>query len=104
MSNPYVEINQPLLTSIPKELGKLANSLAAGAREVGFFKNAQKCAGHQNWRRSQQERIQQPHSSVMQRSMDYLLPFHKDWKRRNERLPSAMGLTHMEISRRSLFM
>ena len=35
MFTPYVEINHPLLTSIPQELGKLANSLAARAKEVG---------------------------------------------------------------------
>ena len=40
-STPYVAINHPLLTSIPQELGKLANSLAVRAREVGFF---QTCA------------------------------------------------------------
>ena len=33
---PYVQINHPLLTSMPQEIGKLANRLAARAREVGF--------------------------------------------------------------------
>ena len=36
-STPYVAINHPLLTQIPQELDKLANSLAVRAREVGFF-------------------------------------------------------------------
>ena len=53
----YVEIKYPLLTSIPQEIGKLANILATPENEVGFFKRAQKYGGHRNWRRSQQERI-----------------------------------------------
>ena len=37
MSTPYIVINHPLLASIPQELGKLSNSLAAHSIEVGFF-------------------------------------------------------------------
>ena len=41
-STPYVETRHPLLTSIPQDLGKLANSLAARAKEVGFFSTCTK--------------------------------------------------------------
>ena len=60
-STPYVEIHQPLLTSIPQELGKLDKSLAARTKEVVFFRRSQRRAGHRNWRRSQQECIQRSH-------------------------------------------
>ena len=42
--NPNVAINHPLLTSIPQELGKLANSLAVWAIEVDFFIHAHRTA------------------------------------------------------------
>ena len=49
MSTLYLDIHHPLLISIPQELGKLANSLAGQAKEMGFFRCAQRCAVHQNW-------------------------------------------------------
>ena len=61
----YVEIKQPIITSITKELGKLANILAERPREVGFTKNAHKCEVTQNWIRFQQERTMRPHYSAM---------------------------------------
>ena len=60
-STPYIEIHHPLFTSISQELGKLDNILSEQAKEVVFLRRAQMCAGHQNWRHSQQERIQRPH-------------------------------------------
>ena len=42
---PYVSINHPLLTSILQELDKLANSLAAWAKEVGFFQTCTEVQG-----------------------------------------------------------
>ena len=51
-STPYVAINHPFLTSIPQDLGKLANSLDSRAREVEFFKHAHKCADPHIWRKS----------------------------------------------------
>ena len=47
-STPYIVIYHPLLTSIHQELGKLANSLAARVKEVGFFKHSQKYTGPHN--------------------------------------------------------
>ena len=78
MSTPYVAIKHHLLTSIRQEKGKLADSLAARAIEVGFFKHAWKCAGPQNWIRSHQELIQRYHSYAMYQSMESLSPLHKE--------------------------
>ena len=77
MSTPYVAINYPILALIPQELGKLSNSLVAQAREVGFFKHAQKYSVPKIWRRSHQECIQRPHYSAMQQITASLLPFHE---------------------------
>ena len=42
---PYVKNNHPLLTSIPQELGKLDNSLAEQAKEVGFSQTCTEVQG-----------------------------------------------------------
>ena len=101
MPTTYVDNHHPLLISIPQELGKLSNSLAAQAKEVGFFKLAQKCSGHQNWRLSHQERIHQTHTSTTQRSTAYWSTFHKEWPRRRKKRHSAMGLTPLPLRSRS---
>ena len=41
----YKAINRPLLTSILQDLGKLENSLAARAKEVGFFQTRTEVRG-----------------------------------------------------------
>ena len=43
--NPYLEINHPLLTYIPQELVKLANILAARAKEVNFSQTCTEVRG-----------------------------------------------------------
>ena len=44
-STPCIDINHPLLASIPQELGNLADSLAEWAKEVGFYQTCTEVCG-----------------------------------------------------------